>query len=92
MLFTVTARDRQGATRTFAREAESRSELAAALRAERWLVLELKEERAAQAARVYTVTDACWRSFSPSAGDETVLISDGFGDAEVPAAELLPAS
>ena len=49
MLFIVTARDLQGATRTFAREAESRSELAAALRAERWLVLELKEERAAQA-------------------------------------------
>lgn len=50
------------------------------------------EERAAQAACVYTVTDACWSSSCPSAGDETVLISDGYGDAEVPAAELLPTS
>lgn len=47
MLFTVTARDAEGVTRTFSREAESRSALALALRAERWLVLDVKEDRAA---------------------------------------------
>ena len=47
MLFTVTARDAQGTTRTFSREAESRSALAMALRAERWLVLDVKAEKAA---------------------------------------------
>ena len=47
MLFTVTARDAEGVTRTFSREAESRSALALALRAERWLVLDVKEESAA---------------------------------------------
>ena len=47
MLFTVTARDPQGARRTFERAAASRRELAAALRAERWLVLDVKEQASA---------------------------------------------
>lgn len=44
MRFTVKARDASGATSEFSREAESRSALAAALRAERWLVLDVREE------------------------------------------------
>ena len=44
MLFTVKARDAAGEMRTFSREAESRSALSAALRAERWLVLDVREE------------------------------------------------
>lgn len=42
-VFSVTARDTGGVTRVFRRSARSRDEVAAALRSERWLVIDLEE-------------------------------------------------